>query len=279
MSDSPRDRFPDSEPSSDAGDSERIESAIADYLDRMISGEKIDPRDVLLDYPGTGHEILERLEDYLELGTTSGAAPHARVLGDYTLSHQIGRGGMGVVYVGPLPHGRGARSGSETLRPRRRHRGAAAVAVGAAGEESAEGADEGRGGDGGRPVGSHGRMVRVWTVGHRAEKNRRGLRSRSPRGGDDNIRGQIQPRSGDEEVVRTFLYFHWEPDSRHAAGTPRTLGHRQLAPPRGRGLAARGTRGRLAQEARRSLPPRTGASTSAARRRCEASGRPRARLG
>ena len=74
-----------------------IDEIVSRYLDRINSGEKLNPLEILADYPGLGGEILKDLQTYHTLDS-SGAAPPLGTLGDYTLRRQIGRGGMGVVY-------------------------------------------------------------------------------------------------------------------------------------------------------------------------------------
>ncbi len=84
----------------DDGDSQRrdaLERIVTGYIDQMNRGEEVDPLHVLAAYPEDGPEILEELETFLDLETTTESEPLG-VLGDYTLRRQIGRGGMGVVY-------------------------------------------------------------------------------------------------------------------------------------------------------------------------------------
>ena len=73
-----------------------IEEAVAACVERLTAGERIDPMDVLLTYPGIGHEVLERLESWIHVGEDD--LPLLRRLGDFTLIREAGRGGMGVVY-------------------------------------------------------------------------------------------------------------------------------------------------------------------------------------
>ena len=74
-----------------------IDEIVSRYLDRINSGETLNPLEILAEHPGLGGEILKDLQTYHSLDS-SGAAPPLGTLGDYTLRRQIGRGGMGVVY-------------------------------------------------------------------------------------------------------------------------------------------------------------------------------------
>jgi serine/threonine protein kinase/tetratricopeptide (TPR) repeat protein len=75
-----------------------IDEIVAGYLDQLNAGGRLDPKEILARHPGLGHEILESLERFVDLGSEIAEAPDLGAIGDYTLRRQIGRGGMGVVY-------------------------------------------------------------------------------------------------------------------------------------------------------------------------------------
>ena len=82
----------------DDGATEPIEEAVARYIDDLTAGNPVDPMQVLVENPGIGHEVLERLEDFVDLNQDDQVLSPLGALGDYTLRREIGRGGMGVVY-------------------------------------------------------------------------------------------------------------------------------------------------------------------------------------
>jgi len=77
-------------------DPRSTEEAVAAYIDRLLAGERIDPLDVLLQHPGTGHEVLASIESFVLAGRDD--PPLLRRFGDFTLLRELGRGGMGVVF-------------------------------------------------------------------------------------------------------------------------------------------------------------------------------------
>ncbi len=70
-----------------------VEGAVAKYIDRLTDGEQLDDMEILMEHPGIGHEILERLERFIDLDGVRSGSPPLGTLGDYTLRRQIGRGG------------------------------------------------------------------------------------------------------------------------------------------------------------------------------------------
>ncbi len=73
-----------------------IEDAVGEWIDRLIAGEELDPLAVLTAHPGIGHEVVDRLENFVRLGRPE--PMQLRRLGDFRLVRELGRGGMGVVY-------------------------------------------------------------------------------------------------------------------------------------------------------------------------------------
>ncbi len=82
----------------DDSNGEEVEELIARYLDELNSGKSLDPRQVLADHPGLGHEVLESLQDFVALRSGPEELRELGALGDYVLRRRIGRGGMGIVY-------------------------------------------------------------------------------------------------------------------------------------------------------------------------------------
>jgi hypothetical protein len=77
-------------------DRQELDRVVAQYVDRLNAGEKLDPLEIIASHPEDGEQILERLETFA--GLSSDDHEPLGTLGDYTLRRQIGRGGMGVVY-------------------------------------------------------------------------------------------------------------------------------------------------------------------------------------
>ncbi|MBN1421363.1 MAG: protein kinase, partial [Planctomycetes bacterium] len=77
---------------------ERVEAILARYIGRLNDGESLDRERIRAEVPDVADEILEALEVFSLIETSGEASPSFRALGDHTLLHQIGRGGMGIVY-------------------------------------------------------------------------------------------------------------------------------------------------------------------------------------
>ncbi len=77
-----------------------ISDVVFHYIERLNDGEPIDRDEILRSHPDVGPAVLTELQTYLEIGSNvePEQEPQLGTLGDYTLRHQIGRGGMGVVY-------------------------------------------------------------------------------------------------------------------------------------------------------------------------------------
>jgi len=92
------DKLNNPNPADDQPNSDKLEEIIADYLDQLNAGKRLDPKEVLARHPGYGHEILESLQEFIDLGASPAKGIDLDTLGDYKIIREIGRGGMGVVY-------------------------------------------------------------------------------------------------------------------------------------------------------------------------------------
>lgn len=90
---------PDDDGDSDDGDS--LEAAMADYLQRLESGETPDPADYLSAYPQHADELRDFFRNHHWLGESPAPTPCSLIgvkIGPYEIEAEIARGGMGVVY-------------------------------------------------------------------------------------------------------------------------------------------------------------------------------------
>jgi serine/threonine protein kinase/thioredoxin-like negative regulator of GroEL len=92
------DEAPGSSGDLDDADLDPIEEAVARYIDDLTAGKPIDRMQVLIENPGIGDAVIERLEEFISLWDDDQVRRPLGTLGDFTLRRQIGRGGMGVVY-------------------------------------------------------------------------------------------------------------------------------------------------------------------------------------
>ncbi len=94
-----KDRYSDSLPHpGDESGEQRLEELLAEYIDRLNEGERLDPEQICAEQPDLGEALIEHLEAFAQMTTGRDEEGAPRTLGDYVLHRQIGRGGMGVVY-------------------------------------------------------------------------------------------------------------------------------------------------------------------------------------
>ena len=82
---------------SDAPRERELEELFASYVERLNRGEELHPQEILAKHPVLGGDLLACLEGYVDPDSAPRSLP-SRMLGDYTLRRETGRGGMGVVY-------------------------------------------------------------------------------------------------------------------------------------------------------------------------------------
>lgn len=87
----------------DANARDPLVAAVDHYLAAMQAGEAFDLSGFVKQYPDLSSELRECLEglklvDQVSMSTDVGETPIACALGDFRILHEVGRGGMGVVY-------------------------------------------------------------------------------------------------------------------------------------------------------------------------------------
>ena len=62
-----------------------LEDLLAEYVDRVSSGEEFSPEDVLREHPEFGQELLDHLENFTDIAPRIDEPTPLGTLGDYTL--------------------------------------------------------------------------------------------------------------------------------------------------------------------------------------------------
>ncbi len=80
------------------GDDDRIHQLVGEYVDRLNQGQMLDEETILSEHPDIGPQLLEKLELFQAVGGSAEPASGLGSVGDYQLTREVGRGGMGIVY-------------------------------------------------------------------------------------------------------------------------------------------------------------------------------------